>query len=268
MIALLTTMAKRTLIITAVIVVLIAIGASAAYITLRQGGEELKEEEPALTLSDYPELFEEEVLIVVGENASQVEQESAQAIAAKLKELTENEPIIKDETEVSEEDKRGYNLILIGTPDSNNLLQEVYEVRDATKVTKEYPGENKGILEILRNPWNSDKILLIVAGSNEWGVKGASIILTHRQKTKGLRGEMMVTGNFISVVGRIVIAGNEPFSWPAIETNNTLYGLIDRHELMKLHGKRVPIEGYLTSSRSPYYPAETNINIVSVRVLP
>ena len=43
-----------------------------------------------LTLSDYPELFWKEAVIVIGENASQIEKESAEAIAASLENLTGN----------------------------------------------------------------------------------------------------------------------------------------------------------------------------------
>ena len=127
-----------------------------------------------LILRDYPELFGKDVIIVIGESATEVEEESADLIKENLKELTGNEPIIKNDTELLGLDKRAHNLILVGTPTTNHVLQEVYKLTDVTKVTNEYPGENKGILEILRNPWNSDKALLIVAGSNEWGVKVGS----------------------------------------------------------------------------------------------
>ena len=48
---------------------------------------------------------------------------------------------------------------------------------DTIRVTDEYPGENKGILEILRNPWNEDKAMLLVEGSDEWGVKAGALKL-------------------------------------------------------------------------------------------
>ena len=49
---------------------------------------------------------------------------------------------------------------------------------DAIRVTDEYPGEYiKGFLEILRNPWNEDKAMLLVEGSDEWGVKAGALKL-------------------------------------------------------------------------------------------
>jgi len=51
---------------------------------------------------------------------------------------------------------------------------------DAIRVTDGYPGENKGVLEILPNPWDEDKAMLLVEGSDEWGVKAGSEILVKR----------------------------------------------------------------------------------------
>jgi len=40
---------------------------------------------------------------------------------------------------------------------------------NATKVTEEYPGEGKGVLEILSNPWDESKAMLLVEGGDERG---------------------------------------------------------------------------------------------------
>ena len=132
------------------------------------------EQEEKLVLSNYPKLFEKEVVIVIGENATQMEYEGAEAIAENLHNITGNMPVIKSDTELTEDDKAKCNLILVGGPRTNRVLEEVYEITDATRITEEYPGENKGILEILRNPWNEEKAMLLVEGSDEWGVKAAS----------------------------------------------------------------------------------------------
>ena len=144
-------------------------------------------------LSDYPTSFEEEVMIVVPENASQVVMEGAGAIAATLQELTGNEPPIKSDLALAESDKVSYNLILVGTPDSNAILEQIYNLANLTRVTEEYPGENRGILQILENPWNADRPLLMVAGSDEWGVRAGSVILANENKIKELSGETAVT---------------------------------------------------------------------------
>jgi len=145
----------------------------------------------AITLNNYPELFRKDAMVVVGWNASQVELESAGEIAAKLEELTGNAPIVKNETNLTEANKTSYNLIIMGTPESNEVLEQVYNLTNATRVTKEYPGFNKGVLEILRNPWNKNRVLLLVVGSDEGGVlAGSSILVTENYK---LSGETMMT---------------------------------------------------------------------------
>ena len=123
-----------------------------------------------LTLSDYPKLFAKGAVIVIGENASQIDKESAEAIAANLENLTGNKPEIISSKKI-ESFKYTYNLIIIGTPKSNKVLRKVYGMTDAIRVTDGYPGEDKGVLEILPNPWDESKAMLFVEGSDEWGVK-------------------------------------------------------------------------------------------------
>ena len=146
-----------------------------------------------LMLSDFPDVFKNDTIIVIGENASQIETESAEAIAIKLENLTGNMTIIINDTALTENNKTNCNLILVGTPKSNSLLQEVYNLTNATRVTEEYPGSGKGILEILCNPWNEEKAMLLVEGSDEWGVKAGGDLLTENEKIKELSGGITVT---------------------------------------------------------------------------
>jgi hypothetical protein len=97
-----------------------------------------------------------------------------------------------NDTALTEDNKTRSNLILVGTHKSNNLLQEVYNLTNATRVTEEYPGENKGILEILRNPWNIEKSILLVVGSDERGVKAGSEMLTESVKIKERNGNTIM----------------------------------------------------------------------------
>lgn len=141
---------------------------------LIQSVEEVQE----LKLSSYPSAFKEDTLIVIGKEASEIEKESASFIEENLKESIQTELTIKNDEEILESDKNS-NLILIDIPFSNGLLQELYAMTDTgiEKVTSEYPGKNKGILQILENPWNSEKALLVVAGSDEWGIMATLEIL-------------------------------------------------------------------------------------------
>ena len=173
-----------------VLLITVLIGAGLAVLSCTT---ELPSQGYEFVLSNYPKLFAKDVLIIVGENASQIDQENAQAISAKLKELTGNEPMIESDAALGENDKSNHNLIVVGTPYSNSLLDEIYQITDATRVTTQYPGENKGTLEILTNPWNRDKPLLIVAGSDEWGVIAGGKMLTNDEKIEELTGGVVIT---------------------------------------------------------------------------
>lgn len=182
-------MMKKILIIGVLIVVCVIAG----YFLL---GQQIPTQ-PAkeLKLSDFPEAFKENTVIVTEENASQVEKESAEAIAANLENLTGNKPEIISSKKI-ESFKYTHNLIIVGTPKSNEVIWEVYNVTDAIRVTEEYPGEGKGILEILRSPWNEDKAMLLVEGSDEWEVKAGSEIL-EQNNTGELDVAIIVTEFFI-----------------------------------------------------------------------
>jgi len=133
-------------------------------------------------LSDFPEAFRESTLIVVGDNASEIEIQAVNEIADYSQKKTWNKPLIKRYSEITEEDKRNYNLIVVGTPKTNPLLEEVYAMTNATRVTEEFPGEGKGVLEILRNPWDESKAMLLVEGSDAVGVDIMSQIAFQTKK--------------------------------------------------------------------------------------
>lgn len=148
-----------------------------------------------LKLSDYPEVFSKDTIIVIGENASEPERESVQLIAETLKNSTGMKPQILSNIEIADIQFKKHNLILVGTSESNNLLNTVYDmtsVESAKRVTKEYPGENKGLLQMLNNPWNKEKALLIVAGSDVIGVKAGSEVLKNTEEVGKLKEKTLL----------------------------------------------------------------------------
>jgi len=156
-------MNKKILIIVGVILVCFVAG---SFLLLEQLPAQLQAQSTKeLKLSDFPEAFMESTLIVVGDNASEIELQAANEIADYLENKSGNKPLIKKYSEITEEDRRNYNLIVVGTPETNSLLEEVYVVADAMRVTGEFPGEGKGVLEILPSPWNEEKLLLLVEGN-------------------------------------------------------------------------------------------------------
>jgi len=167
---------------------------------IEQDGEMVKPAETELVLSDYPELFGKDVMIVIGSNASGIEIGGADAIVENLFNLTGNMAVIKTDAEITEDELAGHNLILVGGADSNEVLKEVYDMTDAMRVTDEYPGAGKGVLEILRNPWDPKKAMLLVAGSDELGVKAGcgSLLMPGNQSKIIAKGAITDKFNFLT----------------------------------------------------------------------
>ena len=80
----------RTKFLIPIVGAIIVIGCLVGFFLLTEKEEIPKE----LKLSDYPEIFKENTVIIIGDNASQIEKESAEAIAANLENLTGNKPEI------------------------------------------------------------------------------------------------------------------------------------------------------------------------------
>jgi len=147
---------------------------------------------PGPLLSDYPALFHSETMIVISQNASAAVTEGAREIASRLEQLTEHEPPIETDATFAGEDKASLNLILIGTPASNAVLEQTYSLTELRGVTREYPGENKGILQILRSPWNRDRVVLMVCGSDEPGLRAAIEFLMKDEEIRKLNEQRAV----------------------------------------------------------------------------
>ncbi len=133
---------KKFLLISGVVVVILIFG----FISIQKPEGSIHTPLPSakeLGLSDFPEAFKENTLIVVGNNASEIEVQAPNEIAEYLEEKTGNKPLIKKYSEVTEEDKRNYNLIVVGTPESNEMLKEIYAVADVLQVNERFPGEGK-----------------------------------------------------------------------------------------------------------------------------
>ena len=108
-------------------------------------------------------------MIVIGDKAAEIEMQAVNEIANYLKNETGNKPLIKKYSEIAERDKKN-NLIIVGTPNSNPMLKEVYEMADVLEVNETYPGEGKGVLEILRNPWGEEGAMLLVSSKDMTGL--------------------------------------------------------------------------------------------------
>lgn len=222
---------------------------------------------PELKLNDFPEAFKEGTLIIVGDNASEIELQAANEIADYLENRTENKPLVKRYSEVTEEDMKNYNLIVIGTPNSNPMLKEVYAMADVLEVNETFPGEGKGVLEIARNPWNKERAMLLVEGRYPFDIYYITKVLNEFLVSQ--KYYITKTHNFVKVSGRLFVTGNEPFTKLAILANGNSFGVIIQNEtihneLWKLQGKSVVLYGYLVDGTPPF---KKNIIVVKFKLM-
>ena len=79
-----------------------------------------------LKLSDFPEVFEDSTLIIIGDEASEIELQVAKEIADYLEKETGNKPLIMRYSEVSDKDRK------------NNLMYVIYGKPQIEKVNDQY----------------------------------------------------------------------------------------------------------------------------------
>lgn len=115
---------------------------------------------------------------------------------------------------VPDEMRQARNLIIVGRPSKLPITSELaaalpapFEVGNDLAIERNVqvayhlqPGVNVGYLELLAAPWNSQRAILLVAGSTDEGLQWAGAAL----KLGRLRGQL--TGNLAFVNGEQVVA--------------------------------------------------------------
>lgn len=164
------------------------------------GCVEKTEQKTEMVLSNYPKLFEKDVIIVIGENATQIEMEGAQAIANDLFTLTGNELVIKNDADVTENEKAGNNLVLVGNPKSNYFVKNIYisnQDLQTRAVNSYWEGTNKGSLLLYSNPWvrfwNQERYVLTVDGFDDNGTKSVVNVLLDKENIKKFNGTGIIS---------------------------------------------------------------------------
>lgn len=77
------------------------------------------------------------------------------------------------DTEVTNDTKKWYNLILIGGPVANSLSKEVFDKMEI-KITNDYPGPGNGVVQLIKDPFGYGKDVLVIAGSDRNGTLEAA----------------------------------------------------------------------------------------------
>ncbi|TAJ45804.1 hypothetical protein CUJ86_03595 [Methanofollis fontis] len=144
-------------------------------------------------LSDMPKVMAGDVLIITGDDFSEVEATAVDELAAYLNGTGEIHLDIVAVSVLNRTDLQRYHLIVIGTPGTNPLVGEVAGVVGGD--------EGEGRLILLENPWNPANLTLVVTGSDAWGVRAAGEMLQDPGNLSG--ADMTIESRIISMKGRI-----------------------------------------------------------------
>jgi hypothetical protein len=122
-----------------------------------------------LNLSEISVLSDENTLIAVQDNITFLNYMSA----LRIQDAFPDAPI-KQYSEITEQDRKSSNIVVMGNRDSNAMFEDVYNLSRTISENRTFQGEGNGSIEVISNPWNSQTSVLLVEGSDKWGVRAAS----------------------------------------------------------------------------------------------
>lgn len=142
---------------------------------------------PKLTFDGITSFFKSDVLVIVGEKAKEIELDTAYLLSLYSQKIRgDKKALIKTPSELTKKDLSDYNLIVVGTPRTNSFLKKIYKKTGCNKATKNFPGKNKGMMEIVSNPWNIQRVILLFHAKDPQGVGNSLLLLTKRHLNKNL----------------------------------------------------------------------------------
>ena len=140
-----------------------------------------------LTFDGITSFFKSDVLVIVGEKAKEIELDTAYLLSLYSQKIRgDKKALIKTPSELTKKDLSDYNLIVVGTPRTNSFLKKIYKKTRCNKATKNFPGKNKGMMEIVSNPWNIQRVILLFHAKDPQGVGNSLLLLTKRHLNKNL----------------------------------------------------------------------------------
>lgn len=200
----------------------------------------------SLNLSDIPGTIAGDVLLVTGEEIPEEEAIAARELAAYLNatglirlNLTEHSALNRTELHKN-------HLIVLGTPGMNPLVAEVVNLRGEGDTAGGNEGE--GRLLLLRNPWNTDNLTLVVTGADTWGVRAAAEALRRPENLSGT--DLVVPSKIIDITGRITyLSFGSAAAWVIWSDDAEIYllqGTGAEEAVARGEGALVAITGYPT----------------------
>jgi hypothetical protein len=122
-----------------------------------------------LNLSDISTLANENTLIAVQDGITFLDYMSALRLQNAFPESE-----IKQYSNITDEDRKSSNIVVMGNRNSNAMFGEVYNLSQTISENRTFQGEGNGSIEIIINPWNPQTNILLVEGYDSWGVRAAS----------------------------------------------------------------------------------------------
>lgn len=161
---------------------------------------------------------------------------------------------IKKASEISQSELSSNNLVLTGSPQSNSVIEEITKKSVLGDVVEGVDPENsiKVVVKFARNPWNNDKIILILETDYSSGLN-LSIIRGYIEIEK--RGDL----DHITIISD----SGETYALVSSSDGSGLYV----ENLSEFDGKYVEIRGYERIRNSEKFPIEDSIGVVDIKVL-
>jgi len=168
---------------------------------------------PSLDLARYPEPFyygaigaePESVWLVLPDEPSQADLESAAGIAAGLGQLAFGELRIRSTrvSELTDQIRQDNNLLLIGEIGKHALIDELYAADalptelsgDVVRVNGQEVGESIGLVQLIASPDNPMRAIGVVTGRNEEAVRKAAQALSGPPSVLGLGGSLALVSD-------------------------------------------------------------------------
>ena len=167
----------------------------------------------------------------------------------KIIEVLSSFKIRKTAKEVTQEDRDLNNFYIVGNPDTNDFLREIYNKTLVVDVVDERDfNVNKSVMKFAKNPWNEDRIISITETNYS-------------------------SDGVININGRVIVEKVDNFYHIVINTDeNESYALvasfgIEDDNLVQFDGKNVEITGYKRINNSSKMQFEDSIGVLDIKIV-
>ena len=178
---------------------------------------------PSVDLARFPEplyqpgaLFDIATTIVVPDQPSVLELQSALAVSAGLGSVTDGQLItnLLPVGELKDEIRATNNLVFVGLPSNFPILQNVSLPVPVTNNNLSVAGatEDDGIIQIALSPWNRSGVVIFVSGNTEAAVVKAGSIIGFGRIVSGTRPDVSVVSDINPDTNQISIAETRTFA--------------------------------------------------------